>query len=222
MEGVIELPPAPTELDDTSAADWGTAMHDAKAANENAADPWLGMVDPFRERMWPGEMGRHEQLLAYNCATGRIEVGPYNVTSEEGTKWKDQWDADWVVGTCDWWGSLPSGEPWVDDLKTGWRTPEVVTPQTLFYLMLKCKVEGWDYGRVSITHWPKREEAPSREGLWRQVGPVVLQSFEEDLRLAWRRAVHIPNPQAKPGPHCQYCPSAGVCEKASGLSVEAA
>lgn len=219
QQGEVVLPPLPDELPDTSAADWGTAMHDAKANNAAAADPWLGMVEPYRERLWPSEMGVHEQLLAYNCRTRAIEVGPANLSQVEADAWKEQWDQDYVVGTCDWWGSLPSGEPWVDDLKTGWRTPEVVTPQTLWYTLLRARYTGFDYGRVSITHWPKKEEAPTREGLWRQVSPLVLESFEDELQQAWRRAVILPSPEARAGAACQYCPSAGVCDKATGLAA---
>lgn len=222
QEGVVELPPNPTELEDTSAADHGTAMHDAKANNTRAMEPYLSLVEPWREKLWPTELGVHEQLLAYSCVTGEVVVGPHNLTDEEAATWKAQWGAEWVVGTCDWWGNLPSGEPWISDLKTGWRTPEVVTPQTLFYLMLKCRVDGWDYGRVCIDHWPKREETPTREGLWRQVSGLVLDSFEDDLQTAYRRAVVVPSPAAIAGSHCQYCPSAGVCEKATGLDAEAA
>jgi hypothetical protein len=211
------LPEPPDALPDTSAADWGTAMHDAKAANAAASEPWLSMVDPVRERLWPADMGVHEQLMAYDCATGKVELGPANVSKEEGDAWKAQWGPSWVVGTTDWWAELPSGEPWIDDLKTGWRTPEVATPPMLFYLMCKCKVVGKDFGRLSITHWPKRAEAPTREGLWRQVGPLVLTTFEADLQRAWRKT--MASPESRPGPGCSYCPSAGACDKATGLAA---
>jgi hypothetical protein len=191
-------------------------MHLAKANDPAATDPWLSTVEPWRERLWPSRLGVHEQLLAYNCRIGEVVLGPSNPTPEEAAAWKEQWDSDWVVGTCDWWATLPTGEGWVDDLKTGWRTPEVVTPQTLFYSMCRAKVLGQRSARVSITHWPRGTEEPSREGLWRQVGPLALDGFEDELRGAWRRAVG-PDPAPRPGPYCAYCPSAGVCDRAFGL-----
>lgn len=207
-----ELPPPPEEKEDTTAADWGTAMHNAKAMTPDASDPWLRDVDPVRAKLWPPSLGVHEQLVAYNCRTGEVVVGPTNVTPEEATAWKEQWGAEYVVGTCDWWASLPTGEPWVDDLKTGWKKPEVVTPQTLFYLMCRCKVMGEKYGRVSITWWPRGKADYERDSMWRQVGPVSLQEFERELQAAWRKATGT-NAEARPGLHCQYCPSAGVCPR---------
>lgn len=217
VEGETVLPkdPDPSELKPNESADWGTAMHSAKAGQ--VVEPQWTLIEPYREDLWPSALGVHEQLLAYNCRTGEVDVGPSNVSQEEGDAWKDSHDTDWVVGTCDWWASLPSGEPWIDDLKTGWRKPEVTTAQTLFYIMLKCKVDVWDFGRVSITHCPRRTPIPTREGLWRQVSKIALESFEDDVRAAWRRTVHIPNPAARPGPHCMYCPSQGVCDRAFSI-----
>jgi hypothetical protein len=221
VEGIQVLPPLPDEVVDTSAADHGTAMHAAKAGV--GVDPYQAVVDPFREQFWPSNLGVHEQLVAYNCRTRAIDVGPANVPQAEGDAWKDSHDTDWIVGTCDWWANLPSGEPWVSDLKTGWRKPEVVTPQTLFYLLLKCRVDRWNIGRLSIDHWPKAADAPSREGLWRQVSGLVLDSFEDDLQRAWRRTTQQPNPAARPGPWCTYCPSMGTCPAGqTGTSVETA
>lgn len=196
------------------AADHGTAMHDAKAGT--GRDPFAAVMEPWREQMWPARLGVHEQAVSYDCRTGLVEIGPINLPREEMDAWKNARGDDCVVGTCDWWGNLPTGEPWVDDLKTGWRTPEVVTPQTLFYLLCKCKVDGWEmpFGRVSITHWPKAADAPTREGLWRQVSQPALDAFEEDLILAWKRAVVIPNPSARSGPWCGYCKSAPGCTAA--------
>lgn len=63
-----------------------------------------------------------------------------------------------MVGTADWLGQL-NGLAWVDDLKTGWQTPEVVTPQMLFYaLCWREQATHTEYrGEVvlSISHWPK-------------------------------------------------------------------
>lgn len=210
--GVVELPPNPDEVPDMSAADWGTAMHNAKAMTPDACDPWLADVEPYREKLWPAGLGLHEQCVAYNCRTREIELGPTNAPHEVANAWKESRDADCVTGECDWWGELPGGEPWVDDLKTGWRTPEVVTPQTLFYLLLRCRVAKANIGRISITHWPRKSPTPTRDGLWRQVTFVALDGFEDDLHKAWVNTTR--GPEARPGPWCEYCPSAGACDRA--------
>lgn len=211
-EGVFVSPPLPTEKDDTTAADWGTAMHAAKALAPEACDPWLSAVDPYRDEEYPPHLGVHEQSVAYDCRTRRVFLGPTNVSAEEAGAWKDSQGPDCITGTCDWWATLPTGIPWVDDLKTGWRTPEVVTPQTLFYLLLRCRVAKANEGYISITHWPQRAERPTREGLWRHVTYVALDAFEDEVCAAWVKATR--GPEVRPGPSCQYCPSARVCDKA--------
>jgi hypothetical protein len=209
--GVVELPPVPDELPNTSAADHGTAMHEAKAGT--GVDPFMSQVDPYREVFWPSGLGVHEQAVSYDCRTREIKLGPTNLSRAEMDAWKDSQGPDCVVGTADWWANLPSGEPWISDLKTGWRRPDVATPQTLFYLLLKCRVDGWEFGRISIDWWPKKEPEPTRDGLWRQVSGLALDAFEDDLQAAWKRAVIIPNPDSRPGPWCGYCPSWRACPK---------
>lgn len=212
QEGVVELPAPPTELEDTSAADWGTAMHNAKAMTPDACDPWLSDVDPYREKLWPAMLGQHEQCVAYDCRTRTIELGPTNAPHDVANAWKESRGPDTVTGECDWWAETPGGEPWIDDLKTGWRLPEVVTPQTLFYLMLRCRTAGANAGYISITHWPKKAPLPSRDGLWRKVTVVALEGFEDELVAAWKKATR--GPEERPGPWCMYCPSMQVCTKA--------
>jgi PD-(D/E)XK nuclease superfamily len=206
---------------DNSAAEWGTAMHDAKANNSAAQDPWLGWMDPYREKLWPSRLGEHEVTVAYNCRTRELERF-HSEIEDERTAWKLARSVDCIVGSCDWWGQLPTGEPWIDDLKTGWQKPEVTTPQTLFYLMCRMKGEGaktWDVGRASISWCPRKAlkageefQPPTRDGLWRQVTRLELEAFEDELHWAWVRVTGL-NPQAKPGPHCKYCPSMAVCDK---------
>jgi hypothetical protein len=212
--GVVDLPAPPTEPENTSAADWGTAMHDAKADRSTACDPWLSDVTPFRDTLWPSALGVHEQCVAYNCRTREVRIGPTNAPHDEANAWKEAQDDDCVTGECDWWGQVPAGDPWIDDLKTGWRTPEVVTPQTLLYLMLRCRVAKANLGYISITHWPKRSPHPTRDGLWRKVTYVALDGFEDDLIAAWKRTLR--GPDERPGPWCQYCASMRVCSKAMG------
>lgn len=202
------------EEPDSEASEWGTGMHLAKADPENPEGypVQVGLLDGWREKLWPSNLGVHEQAVAYNCRTREVLLGPTNLQVEEMDSWKAAQDPDCVVGTADWWANLPLGEPWVDDLKTGWRKPDVPTPQTLFYLMCKCRVDRQDTGRVSITWYPKAADEPTREGLWRQVSGLALDGFEDDLQQAWRRT--MASPEASPGPHCRYCPSALDCDRA--------
>jgi hypothetical protein len=68
----------------------------------------------------------------------------------------------------------------VDDLKTGWRTPEVMTPPMMFYLMVYRDWTDPDHSAesvLSITHWPKMKGEPTRDGLWRRVTPLQLEGF---------------------------------------------
>lgn len=213
QEGVVELPPPPLEIADTTAADWGTAMHAAKAGTPDSVDPWRSDVEPYREKLWPSRLGVHEQCVAYNCRTREIELGPTNVPHAEADAWKESRDPDCVTGESDWWGELPTADPWVDDLKTGWRTPEVVTPQTLFYGMIRSRQVGSNVCWLSITHWPRKADSPTREGLWRKVTVVAFDAFEDELLKAWVKATR--GPEARPGPWCQYCPSVAVCPRAS-------
>lgn len=220
-------PVTPIEEKDSSAADWGTAMHAAKAGAPDAQDPWLVWMAPRRDKLWPNHLGEHEVAVSYNCRTRSVQL--FRAPTEEArTDWKMAQDQDCVVGTADWWGALPTGEPWIDDLKTGWAPPDVVSNPMLFYMMCRMKQEDaipWDRGRMSITWWPRRAAKededgnldigePSRDGLWKQVTRMVLDTFEEELHRAWVRAVGL-NPAPRPGGHCLWCPSASVCDRAN-------
>ena len=199
---------------DHSAADWGVAMHSAMSMGPDAAEPFISTMEPFRKELWPAALGVHEQALSYDCRTKEVTLGPVNLATEAMDAWKQAQSVDSVTGTCDWWGKLPTEEPWVDDLKTGWRTPEVLTPQMLFYAMCRRLAAKSSTCRVSITHFPRAASEPTREGLWRQAGPVTLDNFQDELHHAWVRAVGF-NAEARPGPHCNYCPSATVCDRAN-------
>lgn len=224
---LFKAPVVPVHDRSTVAADWGTAMHAAKAGAPEAQDPWLTWMEPHRETLWPNHLGEHELAVAYDCRHRTVEL--FRSPSEDRrTEWKMAQGRDCVVGTADWWGQLPTGEPWVDDLKTGWSKPENPTPAMLFYLMCRMKQEDaikWDRGRSSITWWPRRagkldEDGnldigePTRDGLWKQITRMVIETFEEELHHAWVRAVGL-NPEPRPGGHCEWCPSAAVCDKAN-------
>lgn len=187
-------------------------MHQAKARDPEAVDPFISWVEPVRDELWPDDWGLHEVSVAYDCATGLVTV--HRAESEaESNAWKEATGPNTVTGSVDWWASLPSGEPWIDDLKTGWRLPEVVTPQTLFYLMTRMKVQTeWTTGRISITHWPRAKEPTEPRRYWRQVSSTILLAFEGELKRAWQVATNPDvEPEPRPGAHCLYCPSASIC-----------
>lgn len=231
QKGILAQPDLKVEPEDRTAANWGLAMHSAKAGEPDATDPWLTWVDPHRDRLWPPRLGLHEVSVSYDCRTRAVELF---LSPEDAARsaWKMSRGDDCVVGTCDWWGDLPgTGEPWVDDLKTGWRKPELPSAQVLFYLLCRMQfgsgpeartsplgpdVRPHSTGRVSITHWPRAKEPtePSRDGLWRQISEVALSAFAEEIHHAWMRAVGW-DPSPRPGSHCLYCPSALVCDRSN-------
>jgi hypothetical protein len=195
------------EIRDMSAARTGTEAHGAKERGELRPDLWTGL-DP---------LGSHEVCFSYCCKTGRVgslTVLPGPLADRRRALWKALQCEHAVTGTADWWGQL-GGRQWVDDLKTGWRVPEVLTPQLLFYALCVRDLTGvQDDVVLSITHWPRCKGEPTREGLWARVGGLALEGFRFELEAAWRRAVNTRDPQ--PGPHCEYCPSAAWCPAASG------
>lgn len=207
-------------------ADWGTLMHQAKAGVPMADRNARLLLAPHRDKLWPNRLGLHEVGVSFNCDTGAVDicVGPQG----DVDYWKAASAPACVVGTVDWWAELPTGEPWIDDLKTSKWEPEVVTEQTKFYLL--CRARGaqfgkWDTGRVSIT-WIPRPEPDDLEEVrelepppgwpnfrsWKQVSRFTLDEFETELVEAWKRAKQD-EPEPVPGIACEYCPSALVCTK---------
>jgi hypothetical protein len=173
----------------------------------------------MREKLWPNRLGLHEVGVSFNCDTRVVDVcvGP----ADDVDRWKAASAPACVVGTVDWWAELPTGEPWIDDLKTGKWEPEVVTEQTKFYLLCRARgaqFRGWETGRVSITWIPRPEEAPEEieslepERFWKQVSRFTLDEFEAEVIAAWHRAC-AEEPEPVPGIQCEYCPSALVCTK---------
>jgi hypothetical protein len=205
--------PAPPPDDDSVLAKWGTEMHKAKEGHPEANDLWLTTMDPHRERYWPAALGRHEVPVSYDCRTRTVEVG-LQVARGDQDRWKESRGVNCVTGTTDWWGRLPGGEPWVDDLKTGWAPPQVLSPQMLFYALVASRHEGAPQVRVSVTHWRRDWDEPERK--WQVAGPVLLQTFEDELIAAWQRAIRREGPKA--GAHCRFCPSLGVCPAGNQLT----
>lgn len=196
---------------DMSAANWGTASHLGKSDPSKSSEPFTSMWAEHRDVLYPPHLGAHEAAVSYNCDTGEIVWGPVNQDVAVMDAWKASQPLPCVTGTIDWIGQLQN-TAWVDDLKTGWQVPEVATPQMLFAAVCASKRYGSNIVYISITHWPKKNSAPNRDGLWYKAGPVTLLAFEEDMRAAWLRARS--NFDARPGTHCKYCPSIYACERA--------
>ena len=209
-------PAEPPPADDSFLAQWGTNMHLAKEGSPLASDPWVSWMEPHRETLWPAALGRHEVPFGLCCITGRIEL--WRAEDGDPDRWKRSRGPSFITGTMDWWGRLPGGEPWVDDLKTGYYAPAVTCPQMLLYALVAARSTGSQTCRVSITHW-RRGATEVTERKWQQVGPATLESFEDELRAAYRRATG-PNPGPRPGTHCRYCPSASVCPTVVGNAVD--
>lgn len=198
-------------------ADWGTSLHAAKAGL--AVEPFYrDLMAPHREKLWPNRLGLHEVGVSFNCDTGVVDlcVGP----EDEVSYWKAASAPACVVGTVDWWAELPTGEPWIDDLKTSKWEPETATEQTKFYLMCRARgaqFAGWETGRISVTHIPREEQPYEVKDLdvtrrWKQISRFTLDEFEAELVAAWHRA-RMQEPEPVPGVQCEYCPSALVCTK---------
>lgn len=209
-------PAEPPPADDSFLAEWGTNMHLAKEGSPLAADPWLSWMEPHRDTLWPAQLGEHEVPFALCCHTGDIRV--WVPRDGDKDRWKRAQGPSYITGTMDWWGRLPGGEPWVDDLKTGWYPPAVTSPQMLIYALVAARHARATTVRVSITHWRRGWTDPERK--WQQVGPATLEAFEDELRAAYQRATG-PNPGPRPGAHCRYCPSAMVCPAVVGEKADA-
>lgn len=198
-------------------ADWGTSMHAAKAGLPGDSF-YRDLLAPHREKLWPKRLGLHEVGVSFNCDTRAVDicVGP----ADDVDFWKKASAPACVVGTVDWWAELPTGEPWIDDLKTSKWEPDVVTEQTKFYLLTRLRgaqFSSWDTGRISVTWIPREEQPYEVKELdpvrhWKQLSRFSLDEFEEDLVAAWKRAKQD-EPRAVPGIQCEYCPSALVCTR---------
>ncbi len=216
--GELLLPSEEGDTKDTSAADWGTEMHLAKAGSPDANETWMSALPlDVRNKLWPSSLGEHERAYSYSCRTGDVELGPCNESVEVMNEWKNSRPADCVVGTTDWRGKLPTGEPWNDDLKTGWQKPDTDTEAMLFYGLCEQRLTPFGTGRLSITHYP-RSKWPKPEDIkryWLRVGIVQFDLFAEELEKAWKR-VRSGMEVVRAGPHCEYCPSVFACPKHKG------
>lgn len=200
-------------------SDFGTQLHAAKAGLP-CTEGARATMEPWREKLWPSRLGKHEVGVAYSSVTRLVEV--LEGTPDEVDGWKATKGSDWCVGSVDWWASLPVGEPWIDDLKTGWQEPDTVTEQTTFYVMCRrlylhqTTSERWPSGRISVTHYSRRllEQDPgaSPTRRWARLSAAALTDFQEQLDLAYVRATKHPQ-WASSGIQCLYCPSALVCKK---------
>lgn len=205
-------------------AEWGTKMHLAKENPSLAEQPFIGHVEPHRERLWPTALGRHEIPIKYNCRTKQVIECPESILRNGGKDaWKRLSGPDDITGTADWVGTIPTGDLWIDDLKTGHATPDPLSDQLLFYALSFFKLDiqkgirtltDTKIVRTSATHWRRDKDEPVR--YWAQVTWLQLEEFEERIQLAWRHATGK-EPAAKPGIWCNYCPSLVVCSAINGV-----
>jgi hypothetical protein len=97
---------------------------------------------------------------------------------------------------------------WIDDLKTGWQSPDPRSVQMLFYALVAARSLGQQDAVVSITHWRRNKPEPEPR-LWAVLSMADLNDFETKLQESWKRtrSGHV----AVLGPWCRYCPSVKVC-----------
>lgn len=196
-----------------AAAERGRQRHAEKESGAFFPEGYSGLV----------AHGWHELSFSYCCLTGKVRV--YQHPNEHArSMWKAMQCEHAVTGTADWCAILKDGMPWVDDLKTGWMTPEVLTAQLLFYSMCLSDLvrEGHPLVSmgvpgavaVSITHQPSGKGQPTREGLWRRASLLMIEDFRQRLTDGWRMTKLMDLTTA--GPHCQWCPSMAWCDSARG------
>jgi hypothetical protein len=197
-------------------AEWGTKMHLAKENAPSAEEPWLSKWIDQRDKLYPPLLGSHEKTYSYDCRTG--QVLKFRGLNKDSDEWKLQRGPDCVTGTCDWVGNLPTGDIWVDDLKTGHQAPDPLMIQLQFYGFCEAK-HSWvglipktKQIRTSATHWRRDWDEPVR--YWGSITWAQLELFEAEMQRAWREALRLPKPI--PGTHCQYCPSFKLCEAING------
>lgn len=188
-------------------AEWGTQMHLAKANSEIATEPWISIMGDQNEKYWPARLGRHEVCAAFDCETGKAILGPSMLSRADSSAWKCKQADSCITGELDWLGELPSGIPWVDDLKTGWPRPSPLGAQFKFAALIAARVSNYKECRVSVTHWRRDWSTPNR--YWVTMTEQALDIFEAELMLAWREASK--GRKIVPGSQCIWCPSSIVC-----------
>lgn len=231
------------------AADWGHMMHRWKETGEYPKDLPKRRMTAFTDRMaalarhgqsrtslWPAG-GTHEALVAMRTERVRgvvqVELDRHDEFPDtpEGLEQKKAWfrshDDFWVTGTMDYSGTR-LWVPWVDEFKTKREVPEDPRDmkQAVFYGAWLLINSGADWAHVSVSHWPRSPAG----------GPVMQRFFDpamsqvearafveglEDARQASLRSKErgILDPDARPGVHCEYCPSQLHCPEVVGYLI---
>lgn len=213
--------PFEDNVEDNIFAEWGNEMHKAKESAEDASPIFLSRVSPHRDRLWPASLGVHEITVKYNCKTGIATQGPSD--RAKAGAWKKFAGPDEITGTADWSGNLPKGDLWIDDLKTGYKTPDPCSNQLKFYALCIFKIKGLAKTplatvRLSATHWRRDWDEPRR--YWTQITWPQLEEFETRLRDSWRTTIGHKGKTPVQGLHCNYCPSLMVCSAVNGIDYE--
>lgn len=205
------------------AADWGSLAHAWKSTGVIQDHRFARLLERHIEEcgvdrlaLWPAG-GRHDVAIAVNCQVDAFAEAELE-TQAERDAWKASWGDGWVTGEWDYCGDI-LGEPWVDDLKTGW-APEPDAPQPMFY-----GLGAWYSTRrtaaqvcLTITRWPRPNlyarnprafHPPTRTpDLW--VPSSRLAEFRQQLIMGHdnhTEAAIDPDRWAVPGEHCRFCPA---------------
>lgn len=175
---------------------------------------WLSEItdDPaaLRDAWWPG--GLHEVPMSLSETWGAAYLEP-PVTEDQVDRF---FEGKRMRGIADYIGS--SLVPHIVDLKTGRLPPELPPsqiPQLLYYGYVWLKTHPAEPGiYLSIDHWPRYPKGckPTRIGPDYVAREDVIAWFNANVVEAHRLS-HQPDSakDARPGPHCLYCPSAIHC-----------
>jgi hypothetical protein len=177
-----------------------------------------------RARYWPSAAGHHEMVLWYDPRTGDAGAQPVGKGRDrfKGIPWSAAlMIADFVVLT---------GDPWLDDTKTGWQPALPEHHKQLWVgALVVWKLTGRS-PRMTITALPRYplDGKPERS---RAYVPTVdeLAAFEWLLLDAYASheleaityAAGV-EPTTMVGEHCKWCKSKGVCPPQLALAAEQA
>lgn len=196
------LPRAKQEKDTPSQA-WGHEVHAWKAGGTPTARvaKWASENYPqdILATLWPG--GRHEVM--FREADGKVEeLSAF--PKERSDYWSMYFIVDWILDD----GFVPH----IDDLKTGRFMPESPT-QLLGYTWAYNKVRPFSEAFASYTHWPRYPKGNPATRDTKLLSSAEVEAWHSSVVVPARRLAQGPGAatDVRPGQHCRYCRSMGVC-----------
>jgi hypothetical protein len=212
-----------------AARDWGQSVHALVETHGDTREPALlrrlraAGGRPGLEVLYPPE-GRHEVTMSWE-PSGWI-TAPALATRDEREAWKAARPETACTGTADYIGTV-LGDPWLDDLKTGREVPDdpLELNQMRYYASYLARTTDRPV-LVSLTHWPRypADGKPRRVWAprpWTPEDAVTFLNELEDARTRAARSRGLPEADARPGPHCFFCPSQHRCpELWGGTAIE--